>query len=323
LLGILETTFGSGVVTAVAAGRIGFQSRSFIEGAVRDEKGKPLQGVELMATLNPEPGESNRSSSNSGVWRNGASDLKGRYQIEKLAPGCWNVRAVRFESYKDLEFNRIPEVVVRAGETVTGVDLTGRPKKRNGLIRGILADLRSKPAGNWEIRPQLGEGASEYPRGSRVASHDGKFELKEVGEGKFWFVFVQSTDERTIYFRTAEMEASEEERVFILPTGGVLRGRVVDGKTSQPISGALVRLNLVRRANKPPSGTQVELSSFYWKTLVRTGEDGRFSIGDLPVSSYKVAITSQKKTFAETRSDNVVINTSLETDLGDIEVEPE
>jgi hypothetical protein len=82
-------------------------------------------------------------------------------------------------------------------------------------------------------------------------------------------------------------------------------------------------LNLVRRANKPPSGTQVELSSFYWKTLVRTGEDGRFSIGDLPVSSYKVAITSQKKTFAETRSDNVVINTSLETDLGDIEVEPE
>ena len=99
-------------------------------------------------------------------------------------------------------------------------------------------------------------------------------------------------------------------------------GRVVDGKTGQPLRGARITLEAPPDSYKTPIGNRVELSRFGWDSLrsVPVDSDGKFTIPDLPVAKYKVIIRSATGAFEKQVIENVVVDGSLETNLGDIKV---
>jgi hypothetical protein len=291
-----------------------------IEGAVRDDRGNPVPGAGLIAVLNPEPGENARTSSNSGENCQGQTDQGGHYRLDDVAPGSWRV-SVKPEA--EQEFNTVDELWVKEGETVTGADFTGVPDTLKGVIRGVVVDLRGRPACDWNVKRELAGKPGEYVFEVTIAtSRDGRFELKGVGKGKYRLEFGCYNPPQLIQYLSAPVEASEEERPFVLPIGGVMRGRVVDGKTGQPLRGARITLEAPPDSYKTPIGNRVELSEFRWISLrsVPVDSNGEFTIPNLPVTKYKMIITSGRNAFGKQEIENVVIDGSLETNLGDIKV---
>jgi RNA polymerase sigma-70 factor (ECF subfamily) len=289
-----------------------------IEGAVRDDKGNPVSGVSIMAVLNPEPGENARSSSNSGINCQGQTDQGGHYRLDDVAPGSWRVSVA---DRAEQEFNTVDALWVKEGETVTGVDFVGLPDTAKGVIRGVAVDLRGRPACNWDVKGELTGKLGVYARALYTGtSGDGWFELKGVGKGAYQIEFGYSSALLWFQCLSAPVEASEEERPFVLPIGGILRGRVVDAKTGQPLRDARITLEAQPDSYKTPIGNRVELSRFEWASFrsVPVDSDGKFTIPDLPVAKYKMIITSGRNAFEKQEIENVVIDGSLETNLGDI-----
>jgi len=97
---------------------------------------------------------------------------------------------------------------------------------------------------------------------------------------------------------------------------------VVDAKTGQPLRDARITLETPPDSYKTPIGNRVELSEFRWISLrsVPVDSDGKFTIPDLPVARYKMIIRSGRNAFEKQEIENVVIDGSLETNLGDIKV---
>ena len=96
----------------------------------------------------------------------------------------------------------------------------------------------------------------------------------------------------------------------------------MDGKTGQPPRDARITLETPPDSYKTPIGNRVELSEFRWISLrsVPVDSDGKFTIPDLPVARYKMIIRSGRNAFEKQEIENVVIDGSLETNLGDIKV---
>ena len=97
---------------------------------------------------------------------------------------------------------------------------------------------------------------------------------------------------------------------------------MVDAKTGQPLRDARITLEAQPDSYKTPIGNRVELSRFRWASFrsVPVDSNGEFTIPDLPVARYKMVIRSATSAFEKQEIENVVIDGSLETNLGDIKV---
>lgn len=162
-----------------------------LRGIVWSPDGEPLEGVEVMAVSDSEDGLRRASAST-------RSDARGEFQLELVA-GVHELEAR--EGAGAFAPTRVPGVVVRAGEVVTGIELTlERGARLEGIVRrrdrtGVYG------AHLWLATP----GSKERPRKLGTSGTLGRFRLEGLPLGT-WLV-TASDGERQAAWREVTIGA--------------------------------------------------------------------------------------------------------------------
>ncbi|HEY2293515.1 MAG TPA: carboxypeptidase-like regulatory domain-containing protein [Thermoanaerobaculia bacterium] len=198
----------------------------------------------------------------------GQVDPEGRYRIENLGPGEWNVTAHTSEHSIMEPLHLAPGVreAVLDLRFQTGFTLSGR----------VLLD--HAPMAGAQVVVFTPTRASQA-----VAGPDGGFRLSELPADHYVLLALDSGREM-IARRSVEI-AADPEVTFDIATGG-LRGRV--SAAGAPVAGALLRLE---------EGTVAGLSAPLFpasQVLARTTDGaGAFEIPRIPAGLYKVTVEKE------------------------------
>lgn len=301
------------------------------EVTVRLEPGGSISGRTTYADGEPAPFaviafKAEQRDANNGYSQAG---MAGEYVIRGLPPDEYEVRAHPPEldptapRYKHVEPRR---VALKARETVEGIDFVFEEKESEKVgLRGMLVDLKGKPLPGWRVQVDSETGGNVSLAEAKTG-HDGTFALHGRGQGHC-DLLLSDAGRSLGMFKIAGIEIAEEEtetraeeRVFIVPVGATVRGRLVFERSGEPVPRAGVQLQPPKDWKPPPpeDGRCVLLHPPYVGATVESKDEGRFKIESLPITAFNMTIRSPR---AQTHTvEGVQTNMHLLTDLGDVPV---
>lgn len=274
-----------------------------ISGRVVDFTGVPLEGVEVLAFVETEPPEGERTrgmheiarafenASGSGVART-RTDEGGRFSLTHLPEGVFRVvaRAVGFE------VGVVPDV--SPGEQVDDIVLV--PFAR--VVGRVVDAQRRAPVNGFrvELRRLEDEGAS-VPRPVASSRLDksfqdpaGEFLLENIPPGRFR-IWVSSKGYAP-FNRVFEVDPGGEAVVdAVLRVGAEVTGVVRSALDGQPVEGIQVYVNRQARADDPGYSRSDT-------PMTRTKEDGSFSLEGLADGDYHIGFSSDDWYVSEGRA---------------------
>jgi protocatechuate 3,4-dioxygenase beta subunit len=302
--------------------RIQAEEPGSIEGTVTDNDGEPV-GWKKVIAMRISPEES--FSMGSHVRKEQSTDQRGRYVLEGLAPGKYSLDVNGGEDYKAA---RVADIEVKSGEKTSGVDLTlEKVSKENRItLRGTVVDAGGARLGDCVVTLNQDTVPGS---GQTRTTRSGDFALTGVAAGKEcdlrFELPIGSSDGRSWRFHSGAFTPSDKEEVFILPFNGVIRGRLLHVGTKSPVDNATIHLLTPDiKVGKGWKGIECRLhwtSGNGWRISGKTDMEGRFAFPKLPIAE-GYAITIESSSAATKTIKDVAIGGDLETDLGDILLDP-
>jgi RNA polymerase sigma factor (sigma-70 family) len=211
--------------------------RAKIAGSVTDPRGRPLEGVTVIASIE-EAGVARKGSS---YGRRAITRHDGSFEVEGLTEGLHGVWATHAE---------YPDAVRRQVEAGTG-DLALR-FARPAVIAGAVVGKNGRPLGAYTlgVRPVAADGETQDQRDWRldnwdrgpvhVSDRSGRFELRPLAAGRYDIV-VDTPDGLVAQSRAVAVAEGESRRLrLVAEPGGVVTGRVVGDADGKPIREAEV-----------------------------------------------------------------------------------
>lgn len=190
----------------------------------------------------------------------GTVDYLGRYAVEHLVPGDWQVRARvaggRREARATVPVEAGDERVVRDLELGTGVAFSGRVRYRGEPVAGAHVSL---------------DGRDVAAHRSVLTGHDGSFRIEDLLPGSYR---LDVLDPSRALSHLEEIAITADREVVLDLVSERLDGRVVDDETGAPIADALVYVR---------GGADGSL------VTVGTGPDGGFLLAHLTPGTYEVS----------------------------------
>lgn len=226
-----------------------------LEGAVVRRDGAPVPGAAVAV----------RRHGAGVVSERAAADADGRFRIEGLAPGAWDVLV----SAAGLGPGRAEGVTLAPGQRFPlRVPLAGL-----GAVEGRVTDPRGEPLANARVRVvSRGDGlAGVVPREART-DFDGRYRLAGLEAGRAELVAHELASalgaSRTV--RVAEARAAWAD--FVLAPPGVLAGRATAGGASPPPGTAVVATPLRGGSGAPQAARAATDASGNFRLVVPAGE---------------------------------------------------
>lgn len=281
--------------------KLKLETSRYIAGRVTDATGSPVRGA-VVQPMREDLAAGER-------MRRDVTDSDGRYRVDGLALATYRVQVVRgtlpsgqFDSSSAFKNGIKPDC-----DNLDFV-LGGETKKENvekGVLIGRVIDSQtSKPVSEYAVSVENNSSAQaeKYPQ------RPGQFSVRGLKPGLGFRLHISSPgylDEYTDWLSIRSAD-KPEEKVFVLGSGGDIRGRAVDPDTSKPLEG-------VRVAYYP--GADVYSTSSPSKTAV-TGADGRFSLEH--VRTGKSTLIFSPTAADSSFSRQVQVQHGIPTDLGDV-----
>jgi len=223
----LSSTFGPMQVPAnywLRSVEIRLAEGGFISGIVTDEHGAPTEKASISFKINMErPNAQNEPAESSPTQIEPArTDVSGVYRSRALVSGRYTVQA----THKNLLPSDACTVEVVVGGTTAGVDLT---LKEGLAIAGRVTDNHGNAVPNAEV--SIEKWAKGIDR-EVLTDEDGTFVMRGLKQESYT-VEVEASDFYDAYRRN--VTAPAEDVVFTLSPLPVVKGRVVDKLTQQPV----------------------------------------------------------------------------------------
>ena len=259
-----------------------------VTGRVVDEKGKPVRAYVSFGIRRYHGGMKGERSDAKGFFRLERLSHRSRTHVCAQAPG-YAPACKLATSGKGKEIPHV-KLVMKPGRKASGrvVDAAGAP------LRGATVS----PA----MTPWRGDYHGHSPFGVPTRTDtEGRFELSDLPDRGVAVTVYKSGHS---YLRDAPITL-DDKNVIALRKPGVIRGKVVDGTTGEPVAALNVRIGHAHPL--PGSGEQTPMVP--WR-LTRTGRDfrsakGVFSIDKL-VTGAPHAVTVKAEGYAETRVPRVL-----------------
>jgi len=257
--------------------RLQLQRGGTIEGVVLDDEGGPIEGASLY-------------SMQLDTLTNGhaTSDAEGRFRIEHLAPGRYQIQAMA-----DLGAEPDPAAAAREmmveqadvadGETVfvtfggvraDAVTVRGRVTLGGEPVRAEIA-FAPDAGGGSERR-----GLAGFAMGR--AEEDGEFETRLDRPGDYVLVVTPNGDDFAAHLQPVRVPAVSEFRVDVALPSASIEGRVLRGDGSACGNVAVV----AQRSDGLINGAAIDLMT----SDVTTDDDGEFEIVGLAAGEYDVVV---------------------------------
>jgi protocatechuate 3,4-dioxygenase beta subunit len=295
--------------TAATTGRIA--GRVTIEGA-----NTPVAGARIVLVPTARPAAPMGPMGPVRMSPQTLTDQDGRFVFDKLAPGSYRVDVQKTGLAALVEPGRAPATAVSAGQTT---EIALRLQK-GAVIAGKLLDASGEPLTdarimamrrfNGDAPAALAVRLMPAPGGGQQTNDLGEFRLAGLAPGEYYVAAMprggspfggpavaptaNGTAHTTTYYpgtidqaaaHAIKVAAGEtvDQIVFSMQSVPAFRiaGRVVD-ENSAPVAGAMVMLTGDPRTNNAfmgPTGN------------ARTGDDGRFTIAEVPTGTYRVQAT--------------------------------
>jgi hypothetical protein len=248
----------------------------------------------------------------------GRTNAVGFYTLDNLGAGVYNVALAGGRDYGQ---SQIPNIQLAEGETKTGVDFTVEKSAavtEGGPFQGVLSDLNARRLSGWQLRlsPEAGQ-EIRLKHMNIVSNHDGSFVFPSVPDGRYTLNVSQNALGLNQSYRSGAFEVSRLMVIFVVPTGGRARGRVVDLGSGSPITQAQVSIAFNRAGGTVnPEGTDLGLVNFN-TAPVMVGPDGaQFDLRDLPLGGLSLRLSAEDA--VQENPFEFYMDASLNVDLGDV-----
>ena len=304
---LVALSFSQAPPAADRPGRI--SGRVTLEGA-----NTPVAGARIMLIPTARPNGPTGPMGPMGPLPQATTDQDGRYTFDRVAPGTYRIDVQKTGLAPLTDPPRSPTVQVAAGQSVDGVD---RQLQKGGVIAGRILDPNGEPLPDAQImvmRRMTPPVASGMPArlvgtgGGQPTNDLGEFRVSGLAPGEYYVSAMprpamfgggsgggararqasRTTLGRTFYPGTADQAAAQPlavaagaevgNIVFAMQAVPAFRvsGMVVD-ENGSPVAGAMVML-----MGDPRNGGIMGPAG-----RVRTQDNGRFDMDDVPAGSYR------------------------------------
>jgi large repetitive protein len=244
-------------VTSGAPVRLVLRSGATLYGTVRGLSADELQSATVEA----------RGSD--GAFANASVDANGSFRLEGAPTGTVRVSAVVSRNFSTRKTSQPKTVNVAAGESAN-VELEFRS---DTIVRGRVT-RNNRPLGSANVSFFPKRGASTQTSSSATTDEQGNYSVSGLESGEYT-VMVLDMQRFSPYQTTYEVRGSDTFDIDY--TAGVVRGRVVDSSTNDPVVDARVTLR----------ATTSEV--FRGERSAATDVNGTFSIDSVAPGSYTVS----------------------------------
>lgn len=203
-----------------------------------------------------------------GIRASTRVNAEGRFRLEGLVPGEWRLEAT---SPDQREAVSVVTIEQPGQEVTTTLDFPGGGFTVTGKI-------------TWRGAPVESGGISFYRQGARerrwgTVDSRGNYRVENLRPGLHEVrIAVPPLRSPFVDFRELEGEASVDFEV----RGGAVRGRIVDAETGEPVVGAYLRTDPVRRG--------ATVWSHSHDRSHRTDREGRFDVGPFAAGAWKFGV---------------------------------
>lgn len=239
---------------------------AFISGRVTNDEGVPVHasvGIEALHEIHgtyinldilPGPIDVVRG------FGMGTTDSEGQYSTSPAPPGVYEITARAWGHYR-----AEPRIVkLAAGEKRLDVDFV--LKKKRGFISGKVIDADGNPFPDARVTIQARE--PDYVHENLQTNSEGAFALREIAAARY-----RVTARADGYLEEQlKVTAPADDVLLTLRRGGVIKGRVVDKTTGEPIDDFVAHL-------QP-----------YFSPVERYDEGGLFEYGGLRTDLYELRV---------------------------------
>lgn len=284
--GYIERVYSN--VTIPCTLHVSLMEEGKIQGTVTESGGSGIERVVVTAT------------DGSGFSVSGATDVTGFYRIRMVPPGTYTVTAFTL----DYEFSTMEGVTVNAGQTVSGIDLTGTPvePEPDGRIAGTVT--KSGGAGPIEGAFVWIEDSAGEPGVGIATDSGGGYEIKRLDSGDYT---VKVSEEGIVLGEISGVSVSDGETTnvdFSISIGSI-SGSVVYSDQS-PVEGAMITATVGDEMYSEKSGV-----------------DGSYVIENIAPGTYQVSAFVNGR-YEERKIQDVVVTANIDTSGQDfvIAIEP-
>ncbi|MCA8979293.1 MAG: carboxypeptidase regulatory-like domain-containing protein [Planctomycetes bacterium] len=264
-----------------------YENGGVVAGRVTDDRGRPISGVEVGIRYRGALGQM------VGKLRKDESDDDGRFRLEHLPPGEFQLRA----EHPEWKTSRLDvkealaaggkvegvEVLMDAGARFVGTVLFPSGDPASGARVTASVDFSGEVGG-------LGTGVDPEDGGSTNCDDAGAFEIRGLGGGKFHLEasvdVLEGPNAGSWGLRRSGMLATGEELTLELEKLAALRGFVVDRRGS-PVA------NFEARGTLEGSGAMFGVGAERKQDHVTESTDGQFRLSGLRPGTWQVRITAE------------------------------
>ena len=271
-----------------------------------DGKAAPGQVIRLRETGAPIPTEPGRPRSNfdgrESISRSATTGPDGRYAI-RVGPGAFEVSGP-FDNTVDPN-NPAKRLKTTEQDRSITRDYTVDPKFLKSRLDGRVVDRDGKPVAGAVVEVNHTHPFLGSTRFSANAGADGRFSGDRYGEPLA--VAARTPDGALAGFASAKVDQTDVE--ITLTPASTARGRVVD-QDGKPLAGVRVQLGW---GPEPPED-KLNYGPFHQQ--LRTGADGRFATGPLPLGAHACVQVVQSNNHVKGR--NFRVDDAVPVDVDDI-----
>ncbi len=269
-----------------------------ISGYVFDESGAPVEGIAVECSEMVE----DRARGGRRLRHNvepATSNKEGYYKLKGLVSGKYWMK-IRSEKYVA---EPKKEIIVQDGVETANVNFS---LKIGSIISGKVIDKDQKPVDNAEAYCEFySRDSMERDYKSTKTDAEGKFRLGGLRNQKYRLSVYKRGYLR--YYNQA-IEPPKEGLVITLTKGGIIRGKVVDSGTGNPVTRFATRVE--RQYEGMARGGAAILKPRY--TEYEKSPDGTFEKGGLATGTYSITVYAPD--FSPKRVDDVDVEEGKTTE---------